>query len=80
MHPDWSHGLEKEWMPGEEGAQENLSFFLDNLLQAYHKNRDFPDLKATSKLSPHLHWGEISPAQIWHSIFCSYLGEVNDDG
>ena len=80
MHPDWSHGLEKEWMPGEEGAQENLSFFLDNLLQAYHKNRDFPDLKATSKLSPHLHWGEIIPTQIWHSIFCSYLGEVNDDG
>ncbi|MBL8676533.1 MAG: deoxyribodipyrimidine photo-lyase [Alphaproteobacteria bacterium] len=79
LHPDWSHGLEKEWMPGEEGAQKNLSFFIDNILQTYKKNRDFPDLKATSKLSPHLHWGEISPQQIW-STLNSYLGEPNDDG
>lgn len=44
LHPDWSHGLEKEWMPGEEGAQKNLSFFIDNILHTYQKNRDFPDL------------------------------------
>lgn len=78
-HPDWSQGLEKEWTPGEDSAQKNLSFFLEHLGQTYQKNRDFPSLQATSKLSPHLHWGEISPRQIWHSTLNSHLGEPSND-
>jgi deoxyribodipyrimidine photo-lyase len=78
-HPDWSHGFEKEWAPGEEGAQKNLSFFLDNLLQTYQKDRELPSFKATSKLSPYIHWGEISPRQIWHSTLSSCLGEPFND-
>lgn len=80
QEPDWSKGLEEEWMPGEEGAQKRLSFFLDNTLQGYKKDRDFPDINSTSKLSPHLHWGEISPQQVWHSIWSHSLGEPNVDG
>ncbi|OJW50233.1 MAG: deoxyribodipyrimidine photolyase [Alphaproteobacteria bacterium 41-28] len=80
VHPDWSGGLEGEWMPGEEGAQKNLSFFLENLSQSYQKGRDFPGLNATSKLSPHLHWGEISPQQIWHSTLRSYSGDPDSNG
>lgn len=65
--PDWSHGF--EWTPGEEGAAQNLETFLDEGLEGYKANRNLPYLKSsTSKLSPHLHWGEISPRQIWHTI------------
>lgn len=78
-HPDWSEGLEKEWTPGEEGAQTRLSFFLDHLLQAYQEGRDQASLEATSKLSPHLHWGEIGPRQIWHSILSSKLGGLSNN-
>lgn len=79
-HPNWAQGFEKEWIPGEEGAERKLSFFIKNLIQTYEKNRDFPDFQATSKLSPHLHWGEISPRQIWHSIMSSSLGTPSNDG
>ena len=78
-HSDWSQGLEKEWKPGEEGAQRNLSFFIENLIQTYERNRDLPDLPATSKLSPHLHWGEISPRQVWHSALSYSLGPPSND-
>jgi deoxyribodipyrimidine photo-lyase len=77
LHPNWAHGLEEDWTPGEEGAKKKLSFFLENLLKSYQKDRDFPNLERTSKLSPHLHWGEISPRQIWHSTLSSTLGELD---
>lgn len=77
--PDWSQGLEKDWEPGEEGGQKNLSFFVDNLIQSYEQNRDFPDLQATSRLSPYLHWGEISPRQVWYSTMSHFLGNPSND-
>jgi deoxyribodipyrimidine photo-lyase len=77
--PDWSKGLDEEWVPGEEGAQKNLSSFLVNSLQRYTKNRNLPSYKGTSKLSPHLHWGEISPRQIWHVTLSNNLGEPFQD-
>lgn len=77
-YPDWSQGLEKAWTPGEIEAQKSLSFFIENLIQTYHKNRDFPGEGGTSKLSPHLQWGEISPHQIWHSALSSRLGELHE--
>jgi deoxyribodipyrimidine photo-lyase len=65
--PDWSQGLEKAWSPGEEEAKKKLSLFLENDIYTYHINRDFPSQAATSQLSPHLHWGEIGPRQIWQA-------------
>ena len=63
--PDWSAGLHESWTPGEKGAHERLQDFLDHGLEIYHL-RDEPATPATSRLSPHLRFGEISPVQIWH--------------
>lgn len=78
-HPDWSQGLEREWKPGEKGGQRNLAYFIEHLIQTYEGNRDLPDLTATSKLSPHLHWGEVSPRQVWHSMMSYSLGLPSND-
>jgi deoxyribodipyrimidine photo-lyase len=66
--PDWATGFETAWQPGEAGAQAKLAEFLDEALPGYADGRDRPDSVSTSRLSPHLHWGEISPAQIWHAV------------
>ena len=65
--PDWAEGLREAWTPGEMGAQENLDRFLAEALADYDEGRDRPDRRGTSRLSPHLHFGEISPHQCWHA-------------
>lgn len=67
-HPDWSQGLEETWAPGEEGAKKKLQTFLAEKLSSYKAERDFPALDSTSRLSPHLHWGEVSPRQVWYAL------------
>lgn len=52
---------------GEDAAQDRLHGFLDDAVQGYHTNRDFPAKPATSRLSENLTYGEISPRQIWHA-------------
>ena len=69
--PDWAGGLRETWMPGEAGAIERLATFLDGALARYHQERDAPDGETTSRLSPHLAFGEISPRQIWHAALAS---------
>lgn len=66
--PDWSGGLAETWRPGEEAAWQVLDNFIHESLTAYAADRDRPDLDATSRLSPHLHFGEIGPRQIWHAV------------
>lgn len=63
--PDWAGGLRAAWKPGETEAARRLSHFLDTCAARYAQARDLPGLEATSRLSPHLHFGEISPRQIW---------------
>jgi len=65
--PDWSRGLDAAWTPGEVGAKKRLVTFLDQALGAYADDRNRPDRPGTSKLSPHLHFGEISPATCWYA-------------
>ncbi len=65
--PNWAGGLADAWQPGEEGAQSLLRQFLDTGLADYADGRDRPDKPFTSRLSAHLHWGEISPIQVWHA-------------
>lgn len=62
--PDWAAGLREAWTPGEAGAHERLEHFIENGLALYHR-RDEPGVEATSRLSPHLRFGEVSPHQIW---------------
>lgn len=64
---DWAGGLRATWNPGEGGAAEQLSRFLDGAITQYPEERNRPDHVGTSRLSPHLHFGEISPRTIWHA-------------
>ena len=66
--PDWAEGLRDRWEPGETGARERLGDFLDDQLAHYSENRDFPARDVSSRLSPHLRFGEISPRQIYHAV------------
>ncbi|MGU3409879.1 cryptochrome/photolyase family protein [Microbacterium sp. M1A1_1b] len=65
--PDWAGGLRDAWTPGEHGAATLLEAFVDSALQDYDQ-RDEPAVAATSDLSPHIRWGEISPYQVWHRL------------
>jgi deoxyribodipyrimidine photo-lyase len=65
--PDWAGGLRACWTPGEAAAAEQLSAFLDGTLARYREARDLPAVEGTSRLSPHLAFGEIGPRQIWHA-------------
>jgi len=62
--PDWSKGF-SIWTPGETGALQRLDDFLSGAVDGYGEGRDVPGLEATSRLSPHLHFGEIGPRQVW---------------
>jgi deoxyribodipyrimidine photo-lyase len=62
---DWAEGLRATWQPGEAGAQNFLRRFLENGLADYPDKRDYPAIQGTSRFSPHLHFGEISPRQVW---------------
>jgi deoxyribodipyrimidine photo-lyase len=64
--PDWAQGLRDTWTPGEHGAMDRAEDFLKHGLNGYAAARDQPGDDATSMLSPHLHFGEISAAQLWH--------------
>jgi len=65
--PDWAGGLREAWQPGEAGAAARLVDFVNHGLGRYAGGRDRPDQAVTSRLSPHLHFGEISPVQVWHA-------------
>ncbi|WP_254773914.1 deoxyribodipyrimidine photo-lyase [Microbacterium sp. cf046] len=64
--PDWAGGLRETWEPGEPAARSRLRTFLDEDLGSYDHSRDEPATGSTSRLSPHLRWGEISPNTVWH--------------
>ena len=62
----WYKSFEEEWNPGEIGAEQNLNSFLDSGLLNYKEGRNFPSQEFVSRLSPHLHFGEISPNEVWY--------------
>jgi deoxyribodipyrimidine photo-lyase len=66
--PDWAGGLRANWRPGEAGARAELARFVDSSLARYAADRDRPDRPGTSRLSPHLHFGEISVRQVWSAL------------
>ncbi|MEX0503026.1 deoxyribodipyrimidine photo-lyase [Alphaproteobacteria bacterium LSUCC0719] len=84
---DWGDMLTPHWQIGEVGARDRLAAFLDHGLAGYKDGRNLPAAPNVSRLSPHIHWGEISVNQIWHAArdrpdlpesdvdnFCSELG------
>ncbi|ADM09895.1 blue light photoreceptor cryptochrome [Parvularcula bermudensis HTCC2503] len=66
--PNWAEGFEPVWTPGEKGARARLRAWLDTDAASYDDCRNRPDQDRTSRLSPHLHFGEISPVVLWHSV------------
>ncbi len=72
--PDWATGFD-EWEPGETGASERLRRFADTGIKGYKELRNRPDLEHVSKLSPHLHWGEIAPWRVWAAVEAADLSD-----
>ncbi len=62
--PDWSKGF-TDWRPGERGAKARLHAFISTAISGYADGRNRPDRESTSRLSPHLRFGEIGPRQVW---------------
>ncbi len=65
--PNWATGFD-DWTQGEAGAQKQLALFIDDALGDYPATRNLPGIEGVSRLSPYLHWGEISIRQVWHAI------------
>lgn len=65
--PRWDKGIVEHWSIGEDGAFKALDRFIRNGLNDYKEGRDYPARDNISRLSPHLHFGEISPNQCWHT-------------
>ena len=64
----WAEGMRAAWQPGEAGATSSLNRFLSKAFDDYSAQRNRPDVAGTSRLSPHLHFGELGPRQIWHGL------------
>ena len=65
---DWAATMRETWTPGEAGAAKRMERFLARGLTGYGTERDRPDHDGTSAISPHLHFGEISPRRLWHAV------------
>jgi deoxyribodipyrimidine photo-lyase len=65
---DWANGFTAHWNLGEEGATRRLHRFINHGLKGYSRGRDHPAIDGTSRLSPYLHFGEISPHQVWDAV------------
>ncbi len=65
---NWYQQIQEQWQPGESGAQKCLKIFLDNGLKGYKDGRNYPALANVSRLSPYLHFGEISPHEVWYAV------------
>ena len=65
---DWATGMASHWQVGEAAAHSAFDRFLDGTIDHYDTSRDLPSEIGTSRLSPHLHFGEISPVSIYHRV------------
>ncbi|MGP1275553.1 MAG: cryptochrome/photolyase family protein [Caulobacterales bacterium] len=66
--PDWASGFTPVWTPGETGAHKRLGAFAAKCASQYDAKRNLPGIAGTSRLSPHLHFGEVSPRQVWSHV------------
>ena len=68
----WGKQMMSHWQPGEQGAAKRLDEFLDHGITDYKEGRNFPSKRNVSRLSPHFHWGELSPNEAWYSAKAQY--------
>ncbi len=76
---NWAASFDQWWQPGEAGAWERFESFLDDISR-YHETRNRLDLDGTSRLSPHLHFGEISPRQVVARVRSRYPNALDEKG
>jgi deoxyribodipyrimidine photo-lyase len=77
---NWYSQIAQQWSPGEQGAAQNLSEFLPDRLGDYKEQRNIPDVRGTSRLAPHLHFGEISANQMWYAAIDAMQGDIHQVG
>ena len=65
----WKEKIIETWNIGEKAANKRLDEFVESELNDYKEGRNFPSKKNVSRLSPHLHWGEISPNTVWFKVW-----------
>ncbi|MCA9251418.1 MAG: deoxyribodipyrimidine photo-lyase [Phycisphaerales bacterium] len=68
---DWASGMRDAWKPGAVEAQKRLRQFAQGALANYEVGRNQVDIDGSSRLSPHLHFGELSPGQVWRAVMTS---------
>lgn len=66
-HPDWAQGIYQTWHLDRDESKKRLHAFTQHI-SLYPRGRDFPSESATSRLSPYLHFGEISPLEIFYEL------------
>lgn len=64
----WDSGFKSHWKPGSIGAKQKLNHALNHVIGLYAEQRDRLDLDGVSQLSPHLHFGELSPRMVWQAV------------
>jgi len=67
-HIRWDAGLAAAWSPGEASALKRLRKFIARTMADYAGKRNLPAVDGTSALSPHLHFGELGPRQVWAAV------------
>ncbi|MBT8110377.1 MAG: DNA photolyase family protein [Gammaproteobacteria bacterium] len=72
---NWYKHMSATWSPGEDGAARRLQQFLQSGINHYDEGRNRPDQNYVSRLSPHLHFGELSPNQPWFAVYDAMAGE-----
>jgi deoxyribodipyrimidine photo-lyase len=78
--PDWATAFPENWAPGERGAHAALDAFLAGPVAGYAGRRDLPGTRSTSRISPHLAHGEITPFQIWAAVGKATSAPADDAG
>ena len=76
--PNWAAAFAECWEPGEDGARAKLDSFLSGRIAGYAEGRDVPGEQATSRLSPHLQFGEISPRQVVQAVIAQGDGKASE--
>ena len=77
--PDWAEGIDRTWEPSEAAAQRKLQSFVKRNVVSYGEMRDRPDREGVSRLSPYLHFGQISPVQVWQAVQDRYKDSGSDE-
>lgn len=64
---DVANGLSTVWTPGSAHAKRQLDRFLKEIFPAFGDSRCRRHFEGTSRLSPHIRFGELSPRRMYHA-------------